>query len=260
MSSMNINNAEIVEKFKSMFKLKDAPIAFFYTDTPPQEAYNPKRKSIENIPCIIQLLNGVRSGASLVLGRESRNLCPGGLAYLGFRKRIEGLEHFLSKGILSPKDGTVILEGERLIKTPDLAKQFLDEIPFRKAPANYAVFMPLDKVNLSIYTPLIAIFFVKMDQLAGLIQLANYDTPQKTILGIGSACSTIITEPIAEQEKSDLSRPIVGILTDIFARKHVKADEATITISYNRLIQLYRNIDESFLKLESWKTIYDRML
>ncbi len=258
-SNMVLNNRELVEKFKSAFKLIESPIAFFYTNNPPQEVYKPKRKSIKYIPCIIQLLNGVRSGGTLVLGKQSRNLCPGGLAYLGFKKIMRGLENFLSTGIRS-KEGEIMLEGERFIKTPELAKIFLENIPFRKSPADFAVFMPLDQVNLNTYKPLLVIFFVKMDQLAGLVQLANYDTINRTILGKGSGCSTIITEPLHEIEGKEVPRPIIGMLTDILARRHIKTYEVTFTIGYDRLIQLYNNMDESFLKLEAWNTIFERII
>ena len=172
---------------------------------------------------------------------------------------MKGLENFLSTGVPGPKEGEIILEGERFAKTPELAKKFLDEIPFRKSPADYAVFMPLDKVNSEQYEPELVIFYVKNDQLAGLNQLANFDTLNRTILGIGSACSTIITEPLAEIEKSDDPRPVLGLLADILARRHVKSDEVSFTVAYKKLIQMYNNIEESFLKLDAWKTIFNRI-
>lgn len=256
---MLIDNKELTQKFENIFKLDYPPIAFFYTDNPPMEAYNPKRKSIKNIPCIIQLLNGVKSGRTLVLGKSSRNLCPGGLAYLGFRKIMQGLENFLSTGVPGSKEGEIIMEGERFAKTPELAKKFLDKIPFRKSPADYAVFMPLDQVNPEQYEPELVIFYVKNDQLSGLNQLANFDTLNRTILGIGSACSTIITEPLAEIENNNEPRPVLGFLSDILARRHVKSDEVSFTVAYKKLIQMYNNIEESFLKLDAWKLIYNRI-
>ena len=36
-----VSNSEIVETFKLNFKLKESPIAFFYTDNPPQEIEPP---------------------------------------------------------------------------------------------------------------------------------------------------------------------------------------------------------------------------
>ena len=256
---MVINNKEIVEKFKTVFKLKESPIAFFYTDNPPQKVFKPKPKSIKNIPCIIRLLNGVRRGRTLVLGKKSRNLCPGGLAYLGFGKRMQGLENFLSTGIRD-REGKIILQGERFLKTPQIAKNFLDKIPFSKNPAEYAVFMPLDRINPEIYKPLLVIFFVNMDQLAGLIQLAHFDaTNNRTILGVGSGCSTIITEPLAELKKEQISRPVIGMLTDILSRGHITTEIATFTIGYDRLLQLYENIDKSFLTLDPWNKIQNRV-
>ncbi|TFG12516.1 MAG: hypothetical protein EU535_06090 [Promethearchaeota archaeon] len=215
---MSIDNHELSVKFKTLFKLRYSPIAFYYTDNPPELAYNPKRKLIKHIPCIIQLLNGVKSGRTLVLGKTSKNLCPGGLAYLGFRRIINGLENFLSTGIQDPNNGKIILEGERFVKSPELAKQFLGQIPFKKSPTDFAIFTPLEKVNQKEYEPELVIFFVKIDQLAGLIQLANFDNLNRTMLGIGSGCSTIITEPLAEKEKSSQPRAVVGMLTDILAR------------------------------------------
>jgi len=252
-----VSNSAIVEKFKLVFKLKETPIAFFYTNYPPQKVYKPKPKSIKHVPCIIQLLNGVRRGRILVLGRKSRNLCPGGLAYLGFKKPMPGLEYYISTGVKN-SEGKIILEGERFFKTPKHGKALYDKIPWRKSPADYAVFMPLNKVD-SKYDPQLVIFFVKMDQLAGLIQLANYDVfDSRTILAIGSSCSTIITEPLAELEKNETPRAVIGMLTDVLSRNHIKTDEASFTIGYRRLIQLYNNIDESFLSLEPWKKIQKR--
>lgn len=257
---MVIDNKELAQKFTTIYKLDYPPIAFFYTNNPPMEAYNPKRsKSFTNFRCIIQFLNGVKSGRTLVIGKQSRNLCPGGLAYLGFKKPMKGLEHFLSTGILGSKEGEYILEGERFAKTPELAKEFLDVIPFRKHPADYAVFMPLVQVNPELYEPDLVIFFVKNDQLTGLNQLANFDTLDRTILGMGSACSTIITEPLAEIEKSDEPRPVLGLFSDILARTYVKSDEVSFTVGYKKLIQMYNNIEESFLKLEAWDTLYNRI-
>ncbi len=239
--------------------MKESPIAFFYTDNPPQKVYKPKQKSIKQIPCIIQLLNGVRQGKTLVLGKLSRNLCPGGLTYLGFKKRMKGLDYYLSTGIPNSKSDQIILEGERIVKTPELAQILYNTIPFRSNPAEYAVFMPLKSIDLEKHSPLLVIFFVKMDQLAGLIQLANYDTINRTILGISSGCGTIITEPLAELEKNEVPRAVIGLLTDIIARNHVNTSEASFTIGFDRLYQIYQNIGESFLILDSWKKIHERM-
>ena len=256
---MVIDNTDLVEKFNSAFKLKESPIAFFYTDNPPQETYSPKEKPSKRAACIIQLLNGVRSGNTLVFGKDIRNFCPGGLAYLGFKEIFSGLNCFLSTGIPNPEGEGYIRKGERFVKTPELGQKFIDLIPFQKAPSDYAVFMPLNQVNQIEYEPLLIIFFVKMDQLAGLIQLANYETLNRAKLGIGSGCSTILTEPLAELENGVDSSPIIGQLTDILARSRLPQEEASFTVGYEKLVRMYNNIDESFLKLEAWKQILNRI-
>ena len=251
-----VSNSEIVETFKLNYKLKESPIAFFYTDNPPQEIYKPKAKSLKHIPCIIQLLNSVRRGRTLVLGKKSRNLCPGGLAYLGFKKPMAGMEQYISTGIKNA-EGKIVIEGERFFKTPDNGKALYNTIPWYKNPAKYAVFMPLDKATE--YEPELVIFFVTMDQLGGLIQLSNYDFLEKrTKLGFGSSCSTIITEPYSELNKEGIPRAVVGMLTDTLSRFHVKSEEASFTVSYKRLIQMYENIEGSFLELDAWKKIRGR--
>ncbi len=255
---MTFYNVRMVEKFKDFFNLKESPIAFFYTDDPPQEVYKPKAKDLKHLPCIIQLLNGVRRGRTLVLGKDSRNLCPGGLAYLGFRKIMSGIEYYLSIGI-SDNDGKIVLEGEKFKKNPELAKGLYENIPFRKSPAKFAVFTPLNKLNDETNKRLLVIFYVNMDQLAGLMQLVNYDLKEKgATLGMGSSCSTIITEPFAELDKKS-PRAFVGMLTDVLSRSHVGTNEATFTIGYDRLMQLYKNIEGSFLELDAWKKIRDRI-
>ncbi|MFX1499626.1 MAG: DUF169 domain-containing protein [Promethearchaeota archaeon] len=253
-----MNNKEIVEKLTTVFKLRYPPIAFFYTDNPPCKIYKPKKKSIENRPCIIQLLNGVKSGRPLVLGKKSRNLCPGGLTYLGFREPVDGTADFLSEGIFD-KEGNKLMEGERFVKTPKLAKDLLDSIPFRKSTAEFAVFIPLNQVDSEVYKPLLVIFFINLDQLTGLTQLSNFDTINKARMGVGSNCQTIIAEPLLELENGNPPRAIIGCLSDTTTRKYLKLDEATITVSYDRLLEMDENIDKCFLELNPWKTIYDRI-
>ena len=199
----------------------------------------------------------MRRGRTLVLGKGSRNLCPGGLAYLGFKKPMSGMKYYISTGVKN-EEGKVVIQGEGFFKTPEHGEALYASIPWFKNPSKYAVFMPLDQVKD--YEPELVIFFVKMDQLGGLVQLANYDLlEKKTTLGVGSSCSTIITEPYSELKKEETPRAVVGMFTDILSRSHIKTDEASFTVGYKRLIQMYENIEGSFLELGAWKNIQTRM-
>ncbi len=256
---MSLNSEQIVEKFTRYFNLKESPIAFFYTDDPPQPPFKPHPKNKDMNPCIIQFLNGVRRGRTLVIGKESRRVCMGGMAYLGFKKMISGIEYFLSTGIPGNNPDEMFLEGERFKKTPEVARDFYKNVPFQKHPKKYAVFMPLRKMDLKQYTPDLVIFFVKMDQLGGLVQLFNYDTNNGITIGLSSACGSIVTEPLAEIDRKPVSRAVIGLLSDMLSRKHVGPDIASFTVTFNRLIQVFQDMDESFLKLDAWQTILKRI-
>ncbi len=252
-------NKDVVEAFKQYFKLKEPPIAIFYTDVPPEKVFEPKFKSVKFYPCVIRLLNSVRRGRTLVIGKESRNLCPGGLAYLGFQQRLRDLEYHISQGYTDASGKWLLIDGEKFFKNTQIARELLNDIPFMQSPGNYIVFMPLENVDLERYEPQLVCFFVNMDQLAGLIQLAHFDAPNvRTLVAKSSGCGAIVTEPYAELNK-EIPAPIIGLLTDIYARQNVKKEDAVLTLGYKRLIELYNNIDESFLKLEAWKRIQNRI-
>jgi uncharacterized protein (DUF169 family) len=257
-----VSNKELTEKFTSTYKLKYPPIAFFYTDNPPQEVLNPKKaRKLENRPCISQFMNSVINGKILVLGKDSKNLCGGGLYFLGypstFSKAKEMGSQYHSGGVKN-QAGDVIMDGEHGVKTPEIAMQLYEDLPRKEAPADYAVFMPLDQVDSEKYKPVLVIFFVNMDQLSGLIMLSKYDTSNYAKLAFGSNCTSFILEPLLELDKGDPPRAVVGSLTECVTRRYVPKDIATITIGYKRLFDLYENIDESFLKTSQWKVVEDR--
>ncbi|MHA1231628.1 MAG: DUF169 domain-containing protein [Candidatus Helarchaeota archaeon] len=254
-----VNTSEIVDKFNKYFRLRDPPIAFFYTENPPKEIYKPHPRNKNAHPCIIQFLNSVRRGRTMVFSKKSRGLCVGGQGYLGFRKMIKGLEYFLSTGIPGNKKGEMLLEGERFKQNPKIAKEFYESIPFQKHEDDFAVFMPLENVDLNKYKPDLVIFLVNMDQLGGFIQLFNYDTNNGIKLGLTSACGSIITEPMAEIGRKPVARATIGLLSDMLARRLVPRDLASFTVPFDRLLQVYSIMDESFLPLNAWQRILKRI-
>ena len=255
-----VSNREVKDKFTTVFRLKNPPIAFFYTDNPPKEPIKPKRqRKLANRPCISQYINGVKRGNTLVIGRESKNLCTGGLHWLGFTDNFIKMpsSQFHSVGFLD-KNGNVVMEGEKTVKTPEISLALLEKLTDPEAPAEYAVFMPLDQVNTEIYQPLLVIFFVNMDQLSGLIMLSHFDTNNHAKLAFGSNCTSFVWEPLLELKKGDPPRAVVGCLTECVTRRFVRKDEATFTVGYERLVEMYDNIDESFLQTDLWKIVRDR--
>ncbi len=150
------------------------------------------------------------------------------------------------------------MEGEHGVKSPEIALQLYNDLPRKEAPEDYAVFMPLDQVDSEKYKPVLVIFFVNMDQLSGLIMLSKFDTSNYAKLAFGSNCTSFILEPLLDLNKGEPPRAVVGSLTECVTRRWVPKDVATITVGYERLFDLYDNIDESFLNTPQWKVVEDR--
>ncbi len=97
--------------------------------------------------------------------------CQGGGTGLGFGNLyenwslggLEGFCHFLSTGYENWEKGRALLEGvsealgreryekilhgERYIKSPELVKKFVEQLPVKDIPAKYVIFKPLSKVS-----------------------------------------------------------------------------------------------------------------
>jgi len=256
---MSIRINEVIKKFKKYFKLREPPIGFYYTKEPPQEVYKPHPRNKEAIPCIIQFLNSVRRGRTIVLSRKSYRLCPGGQGYLGLRKMLKGLEYYLSTGIPSNEPNKMILEGERFKISPELARRFYEDLPLQDHSRDYAVFMPLKDFETKKIKPDLVIFLLNMDQLGGFVQLFNYDTNEGIKIGLTSACGTIVTEPMAEIGRKPVPRGVIGLLSDMLARRLVPPDIASFTVPFGRLLQIYSLMDDCFLGKEAWQKILSRI-
>ncbi|MHA1270856.1 MAG: DUF169 domain-containing protein [Candidatus Helarchaeota archaeon] len=256
---MEIQSNEIIKKFQEYFKIRNPPIAFYYTKDPPQKIYNPRPRNIEAHPCIIQFLNSVRRGRTMVFSRKSTGLCRGGQGYLGFRKMLKGLEYFLSTGLPGSEPGKMLLDGERFKLNPEIGKKFYENLPLQDHSHDYAVFTPLNNVDLSNVSPDLIIFLLNMDQLGGFVQLFNYDTNDGIKIGLSSACGTIVAEPMAEIGRKPVSRATIGLLSDMLARRFVPPDIVSFTITYERLLQIYPLMDESFLPKDAWQKILKRI-
>ena len=136
---MEVNRKEY-GKFFERLGLKEHPLGVFYSDEEPGNGIQPKEKGHA---CMIGLLNRARHHGETVYFDENHLGCEGGAYYLGFRSIPRPkIEYFLSCGI--PGE----MEGERYIKTPEIAREYFASTKPRKAPARYAIFKPLDKLAL----------------------------------------------------------------------------------------------------------------
>ena len=201
---------------------------------------------------MIGLLQNARKKGKTVYFDKDHFGCPGGAYYMGLRESARpNLEYFLSCGI--PGE----MEGERYIKTPELARKFIGMRKPRPAPASYCVFKPIEQFQGE-EKPEVVTFFVPPDILSGLFTLTGYSLESMEAVNtpFGSGCSTILTYPLKEAEKEQ-PHAILGMF-DVSARPMVERDVLTLSMPFSVFLKLLENVSGSFLGTESWKKVRER--
>lgn len=238
------------EQFYEWLGLKEHPLGVFYTDKQPETGTTPKEGTRV---CMIGMLKRARHQEETVYFDENHIGCFGGAYYLGFRAQaMPKIEYFLSCGI--PGE----MEGERYIKTPELAKQYFAAATPRKAPAKYCVFKSLDKFQPG-EEPEVVVFFAPPDILSGLFTLTNYAAERMDAVRIpfSSGCGSILAHPLKEGEK-EKPQAILGMF-DVSARPFVEPHFLTLAMPTKLFRTLLDNLDESFLITESWRKVKERI-
>jgi len=247
---MNLFSEESWKHFQETLGLKESPLGIYYTNDKP-EGVTPKT-GIHL--CMIGLLKKARKNGKTVYFDKSHFGCPGGAYYMGLLESPRpNIEYFLSCGI--PGE----MEGERYIKTPELAKEYFGKMKPRPAPATYCVFKPFEQFQEKDKKPEVVVFFSSPDILSGLFTLTNYtlESIDAVFTPFGSGCSTILTYPLKEADK-EKPRAIIGMF-DVSARPMVEKDILTLAMPYSVFLKLLENVSGSFLQTESWKKVLQRI-
>jgi uncharacterized protein (DUF169 family) len=246
---MNLFSEELWKSFRDTLGLKESPLGVYYTNEKP-EGVTPK----EGITgCMIGLLQNARKKGKTVYFDKNHFGCPGGGYYMGFLEWPRpNIEYFLSCGIPGQ------MEGERYIKTPELAKEYFGKMKPRLAPATYCVFKPIEKFQGEEKQEVV-IFFVPPDMLSGLFTLTNHalESTEAVYTPFGSGCGAILTHPLREAGK-EMPRAILGMF-DVSARPMVEKDILTLAMPYSIFLRLLENVPGSFLQTESWKKVLKRI-
>lgn len=147
--------------------------------------------------------------------------------------------------------------GEGYVKSPELAKKFIDALPMVDVPAEYIVFKPIDDLAGG-ETPKVVVFLVSPDQLSALVVLANYarETNQNVVAPFCAGCHSVGIIPYSEDD-SEKPRAIIG-LVDISARKHVEKDILSFSVPYKMFLEMESNVEGSFLDREEWHKVLER--
>lgn len=233
--------------------LKNFPVAIFVSNDPPTDAIQFKSGARG---CVISLLAAASKGKRAVVDAQTVG-CMGGTVGMGFCDNFSGppggIDHFLSAG-----KGEGYPEGEAYKKTPELAQNFVDQLPRTVIAEKYVTFAPLGD-NLPFAQPLLVSFLVNMDQLSALVVLANYAraTSDNVQVQFSAGCHSIFLIPLAETKK-DQPKATIG-LTDITARTYVDPDKIAFTVPWAMYQEMEENAEGSFLDKHDWAKIRSRI-
>jgi uncharacterized protein (DUF169 family) len=262
-------------KIAAALKLKFNPVALLWTDERPPGAVQFKEG---NWGCVMWLFAGAARGKTAVVDRKTFG-CLGGGTGLGFGNQyvnweggVEAFCRFLSTGsahlglkremIKTHRKDFIenILHGERYIKSPELVRQFLEEMPITDIPARCVVFKPLKDVDPNWETPVVVTFLVNPDQLAALTVLANYarEGNENVTIPFAAGCQSIGIFPYREAASPN-PRAVVG-LVDLSARKNVRKqlgqEIMTFAVPFKMFQEMEADVAGSFLGKEEWRKFF----
>ncbi len=248
-------------KLIKALKLKMQPVAVILTNDKPAEGLHLKEGTMGG--CVAAMLVGASKTNRIAYFNRKAFGCPGGGTGLGFGDRYGRfpIDCLLSTGnkemaAQMGRAGSEMAEGERFYKNPELARKWVNSLPFTDVPTEYVVFKPWGQVTEQ-DEPKLIIFFANADQLSALVVMADYNrgTNQSVTAPFGAACQSIIFG-YAEAEK-DNPRGVIGFF-DISQRKAVDRETLTFTVPYKMFQEMEGNVEGSFLEMHVWHKLQER--
>jgi len=246
---MNHTASIIGFTIKEKIGLEFSPVGMFFSNNKPENAIGFKSKGNG---CIIPLIFSSAKGRTVAFDKDTTGWDCSAF-FLGYKDWIyNGIECFLSNGSIIGR------EGERFIKTKHQAKEFVKSFKPKILNNSVTVFKSLENFNFN-ETPEIVIFFANPDQLSGLVNLLHYNSPEKDDLVITrfmSGCGSIVTLPM--KYKTEGRTKAVWGMHDISARLRIPGELMTLSMPYDLLVDIYKDIQNSFIITDNWKKIKDR--
>jgi len=243
------DHVQSAERFTRALGLNQQPVAIYYSDELPSEAHTFEPDA--GWACIVNLFVKAAQGQACAADKHTSG-CGGAMRQLGFDNSVrEHFYEFLSCGV----PGKV--EGERYIRTPEIAERFIREQYWRPAPARWCVFMPWPQVPADI-TPEIVVLFERPDVISGLVVQADYtrEAVDTTVVRFTSGCGSVVMVPLSEAESDD-PHAVLG-MTDISARKFFGQELLSYAVPWDLLLRMEADLGESFLIQEPWLTVRQR--
>jgi uncharacterized protein (DUF169 family) len=134
-------------------------------------------------------------------------------------------------------------------------RKFMLEVNPRKAPGKYCIFKPLSQFTDD-EKPEFVIFFARPEVLSGLFTQAVFTTGDMecVVSPFGAGCTNMISWPLYYKEKG-LEKAVIGGF-DPSARKFMKTDELTFTVSLSFYERMLASLPESMFTHETdWSSV-----
>lgn len=234
--------------FREKLGMNVSPVGVLLTDKLPEDAFHFKKKGSG---CVANMIYNSAKGKIFAFDKNTTGL-PCSAFYLGYTDWIfEGIEQFLSNECAWGR------EPERFIKTPELAKKFVESYLRKPHRKGAIVFKPLE-FFADDEKPKLVIFFVNADQASALQYLISFEAPreERIITRFASACMSVFTVPIEYAEKGE--KKAVWGFHDISQRRKIPKEIMSMTLTYPLFEEICGNIEESFLLTEQWEKLKRR--
>lgn len=259
---------EATQKFLEHLGLAEEPIGVYYADNKPEDAFGPKagppisreleaqdqidmQGVFEHFSCVIGNIWLARKKRGVAYISAEEYGCPGGVFYCSMIKpNLRFIEHYVTTGF----EGTPI-HGERYLPSPEAMRTFLDKVEPRDAPAKYCLFKPLSLFSDG-EKPEFVIFFARPEVLTGLFIQTTFTTGDVDSVAtpFGAGCTNIVGWPLYYQERGEEKAVLGGF--DPSARKYMKTDELTFTVSWSLYEKMLQALPESMFKFDgAWPTV-----
>jgi len=240
---------ELAQNLKEKLGLGNLPVGMYFSATKPENAISFKTKGNG---CILPLIYKSAQGKMVAIDQDTTGWNCSAF-YLGYQDWIfDGIECFLSDGVVNGR------AGERFIKTSLQAKSFVESYKPKILNTNVTVFKPLSDFEPD-EKPEIVILFVNADELSALVYLLHFNAPEsddRIVTRFISGCGSIVTLPMKLKREGKMQA--VWGMHDISVRRRLPKELMTLTMPYELLIEITKDMDQSFINTESWKAIKDR--
>lgn len=240
---------ELAVSLKEKLGLGNLPIGMFFSETKHENAISFKTKGNG---CIMPLIYKSAQGKTIAIDKDTTGWNCSAF-YLGYQDWIfDGIECFLSDGVVNGR------EGERFIKTSKQAKSFVEFYQPNTLNTKVTVFKPLSEFEKH-ETPEIVIFFVNPDELSALVYLLHFNSPEsedRIVTRFISGCGSVVTLPMKLKKEGKMQA--VWGMHDISVRRRLPKELMTLTMPYELLVEITKDIDQSFIITDSWKAIKER--